>query len=184
MNKVIEGNIEAIAQASDFIENLKEGEYSREHNAVFVSSIGQHLRHVLDLYFALIHPKQTWLVDYDHRRRGFLVETKRKQGLKELKIVRQWLKELTEEQICQPCTIQTEVKLSCSKPVLVQTTIERELCFVASHLTHHLALMAAMARSRGQDVEVGVGMAPATLTHLRSQQKAGSSKKTRTEDVT
>ncbi|WP_281647231.1 DinB family protein [Parendozoicomonas sp. Alg238-R29] len=170
MNKVIKGNIETIDQLSDFIGGLSEAEYNYTHGTVLSSSIGQHLRHILDLYHSLMTSSGFELVDYDIRRRGAALETDKSAGVAELKAIRQWVIELTSQQLEGFCTVKTEVMLSDSSSVTAESTVQRELCFVSSHLTHHLALMAISAKLAGCEVSDNVGLAPATASFVRSQQ--------------
>ena len=176
MNKIIKGNLEAIDQLVDFLRDLTDGDYNYTHGTILSSSIGQHLRHILDLYHVLMASSQGELVDYDIRRRGAALEKDRGAGLKELAEVRQWITELTGAQLQAICKIKTEVMLSDSSSIETESSIGRELCFVSSHLTHHLALMAVLAKLAGCQVDESLGVAPATATFLRTQktEKAAS----------
>jgi len=55
---------------------------------LFDSTIGQHLRHILDLYMALIEPHGTGNINYDIRRRGIALEHQRAAGIAELRQVK------------------------------------------------------------------------------------------------
>ena len=103
MNKIIKGNLEAIDQLVDFLRDLTDDDYNYTHGTILSSSIGQHLRHILDLYHVLMASSQGELVDYDIRRRGAALEKDRGAGLKELAEVRQWITELTEVQLQAVC---------------------------------------------------------------------------------
>lgn len=133
-----------------------------------MSSIGQHLRHILDLYQVMIDPQQDELVDYDVRRRGLALETEKEAGLLELRSLRGWLQALSPEFLKQEVQVKTEVLLSETCSVQLPTTIARELIFTASHLTHHLALMVTIAKVIGYKVNDAVGLAPATNTFVES----------------
>lgn len=47
----------------------------------------------------------------------------------------------------------------------------RELCFVSSYLTHHLAIMAVIAKFFGHKVNEKLGVEPTTVIFLRNQQQ-------------
>ena len=49
----------------------------------------------------------------------------------------------------------------------VESSLGRELVFVASHAVHHYALLAAHLRQLGLPVPEGFGLAPATVAHAR-----------------
>ena len=170
MNKILKGNLETIDQLIDFLRDLTDEDYNYTHGTILSSSIGQHLRHILDLYYALMASSNVELVDYDIRRRGAALETDRGAGLKELSDIRQWVSELSETQLQAICRIKTEVMLSDSSSIETESSVGRELCFVSSHLTHHLALMAVLAKLAGCQVDESLGVAPATASFLRAQE--------------
>ncbi len=153
-----------------FIEGLSDAEYQFCAKPWFDSSIGQHLRHIIDLYLALINRANADVINYDVRRRGHGVESVRNIGLQELNGIRQWVSEITSEEIEQQTTVSTEVAMSSQQTAEFASSFGRELCFASSHLTHHLALMAVIAKMTGKDVDPTLGLAAATATHLREQE--------------
>lgn len=168
MNTIIKGNIEVVDQLRLCIEQLTNTGYSSPQPPFFSSSVGQHLRHVLDCYLALRNTAQTGKADYDVRHRGQEMEHCRQTGLKALAELRQWLVSLPESALEKSCAIKTEMLLSEPVPVEVSTTMARELCFAALHLTHHQAMIAALIRVQGGTVPETLGLAPATASFLRS----------------
>lgn len=171
MIKVINGSIDSLEQMIDFIDGLSDEVYKQAPTPLFDSSIGQHLRHILDLYMALIMASDLQTINYDVRRRGLALETDRGEGLKELVLVCNWLKSLDEAVLELPTTISTEVSVCSEQTANFLSTVGREVCFTSAHLIHHLALMAAIAKFLGQTVNADLGVAPTTATFLRSQQQ-------------
>jgi len=53
-----------------------------------------------------------------------------------------------------------------SPPVVVTTSLGRELAFVLSHTVHHSALVAVMVKLLGNMVPERLGYAPATIAYL------------------
>ena len=170
MNKIINGSIESLDQMIEFIKGLSDESYKTAPKPLFDSSIGQHLRHILDVYMAIINADDFEKINYDIRRRGLALETVRTEGLIELNVVRHWLVNLDEDSLILPTTVHTEVSVCSEQPAQMVSSIGRELCFASSHLTHHLAIMAAVAKFLGHKVSAEVGVAPTTATFLRSQQ--------------
>jgi len=171
MIKVINGSIESLEQMIEFIQSLSDDIYQKAPKPLFDSSIGQHLRHILDLYMALITANDLQAINYDVRRRGLALETNKDEGIKELILICDWLKSLDLELLELPTSISTEVSISSAQNANLVSTVGREICFASSHLTHHLALMAAIAKFLGQKVSNDLGVAPTTATFLRSQQQ-------------
>ncbi|MEH6449708.1 MAG: DinB family protein [Oleispira sp.] len=168
MYKVILGSIEILHELVQLIQQLDDDSYRCPPQPLFNSPIGSHVRHILDIYQALILEQHN-LIDYDLRRRGNDVETKRVAALKELIEIENWLMALKEEQFSEVKIVKTEVCLSQQESMNFTSTLGRELCFASSHVTHHLALIVAIARSMNIQVNGQLGIAPATATFLRQQ---------------
>ena len=168
LENVLRGNLEVVDQLIEFVESLSDEDYRFNSSELFMSSIGQHLRHILDLYQVMITPEQEGLVDYDVRRRGLALETERQMGLLELRTLRNWLQNLSPESLQQDVQVKTEVLLSETCSVNLPSTFARELVFTASHLMHHLALMVTIAKVIGHKVDDAVGLAPATNTFVEN----------------
>ena len=168
---IVQGNLEAIDQLAKFINGLSSMEYQFTDSELYESSIGQHLRHVLDLYHALIHPEQPDVIDYDKRRRGLPLESHKEPAMLELAEIHQWLGHLTEQQLGATHTVKTEILLSSSISVTMPSSLARELCFTSSHLIHHLAQMASIAKLAGHSVDNNIGQAPATVSFIRNETK-------------
>jgi uncharacterized damage-inducible protein DinB len=169
MDKVIKGSIESLEQVIDFIQELSDEIYMQIPEPLSNSSIGQHLRHILDLYMALIMSSDLQNINYDVRRRGLALETDRNEGIKELFVVCDWLKSLDLTLLNIETHISTEVSVYSEVTANFSSTVGREVCFVSTHLTHHLALMAVIAKFLGHTVSPDLGVAPTTATFLRSQ---------------
>lgn len=171
MNKIISGSIESLEQMIDFITGLSDEAYKKAPKPLFNSSIGQHLRHILDVYMALMNSDNITEINYDIRRRGLDLETVRSEGLRELNLIHKWLSALNPDVLTLPISIRSEVSVCSEQSAQMASSMGRELCFASSHLTHHLALMAAIAKFLGHEVNDEFGVAPTTATFLRSQQQ-------------
>ena len=169
MHKVILGSIEVLHQLVQFIQQLDDESYSCSPQPLFDSPIGNHVRHILDIYQALMQDQHS-LIDYDQRRRGADVESKRVAALKELIIIENWLMALDSSEFETVKIVKTEVCVSQQNSEKFTSTLGRELCFASSHATHHLALLVAIAKSMNIKINGQLGIAPATATFLRKQQ--------------
>ena len=167
MNKFIQGHLESLDQLVTFIESLDEADYQYIAEPWFVSSIGEHLRHIVDLYLAMMNSADLKNIDYDVKRRGSPIEASKKLGLSELVKIRLWLCQISIEEMQQDILISTETALSFQHAEVFKSSFGRELCFASSHLMHHLAIMGAIAKLAGIKVDPTLGLAPATATHVR-----------------
>jgi len=170
MNKIVTSNLESLDQMIMFIESLSDAEYQYVPKPLFDSSIGQHLRHILDLFIALVSSTNKE-VNYDIRRRGAPVETDRQLGLQELNDIRVWVSNISDKDISRKILVHTETALNTQQTDMFKSSFRRELCFASSHLVHHLAIMAAIAKMAGKEVDSKLGLAPATATYVRELER-------------
>lgn len=172
MNSLIRSNIEAIEQMLSFIQQLNNTEYQYSAKPYVDSTIGQHLRHILDIYTAVLNAAEEQTantIDYNIRRRGAALETQRSAGIEELQqLSERLLKRVTKPLDCA-VVVTSETSINEYKNETFPSTLARELCFAASHLTHHLAIMAIIAKLSGKEVCSSMGTAPSTATFIREQ---------------
>jgi len=162
MQMLIDANHALLEQAITLISGLDEDDYSKPMQAYGSGSIGQHLRHVLDHYQALL-VHQHDVIDYDHRRRDNPVESNKTLALAEIKRILTLLPTLVD----QPIRVRSEISPHAQQVDEVHSTMKRELLFVTSHAVHHFALIALLLRLQGMAVPADFGVAPATLSHQR-----------------
>ena len=163
---VIKGNIEGVDQGVALLTSMTNEQYCMRAKPYVNSCIGEHLRHVLDLYYAL--KEQVEIINYDVRRRGALVESCRVTGLNELQQIKTWLLSLQPSMMNNKMIMSTEVSVIDTSVAQVETSLIRELIFVSSHAVHHYALMDISAKLCDFDTPDNMGVAPATLTALRN----------------
>ena len=149
----------------------------------YSESVGPHLRHVIEHYEALMSALRTEpmdihspLVDYDARAREPRFERDpyaaqmRRRGLQ---TCLQRLRGNGTTTFAQTVTVRSLIGHTGAIELFVQSTISRELIFLASHTVHHFALLEALARARGASFGANFGRAPATVANDRLTEKHG-----------
>ncbi|MEM7562555.1 MAG: DinB family protein [Pseudomonadota bacterium] len=172
LTTIISANIETLDQTIGFLSDLDNSTFNAVMEPWMSSSIGGHLRHIADTYRAVILAQQSRQVDFNFRRRNSGIETHLQQARKEIRNIRQWIENL-DQNLNYPLSLVTEVTLTKSRGVELNSNLARELVFASSHAIHHLAQMATLARLQGLNVNAAVGIAAATATHRRSTALAG-----------
>ncbi len=171
---IIAGNIQAIDQALAFLMQLSDSHYVSVQTPYVNSSIGQHMRHIVDVFFAVTRRIDPSLIDYDLRRRGADIETSREIAIRELNEVRDWMVSydiLPGRGDDERIAIRTEVMLQDTLSVEIESSIVRELVFASSHAVHHFALISVIAKLQGVKLDESFGLAPATASFLRNEAK-------------
>lgn len=150
-----------LAQASGFIAMLDDRLYASPCPAASGGSIGQHLRHALDHYAALL-VRPGGVIDYDHRERGVAMETCRATAEAAMDDLRAALTVVRSDELDKPATVRVMVSRD-GRTVDLATTLGRELAFATHHALHHHAMMRFIAESFGVRPPAEFGYAPSTL---------------------
>jgi len=154
MHKIISGCIEVLEQAEAFLCSSTQSSYQAITEPYFISSCGEHMRHVLDHFSAVSAHEQSGIIDYDSRQRGSDIET--------------WLCSVDNEKLEAPLFVQTEVSISTQDISHTPSCLGRELIFASAHAIHHFSMMSIAMKMQNLQADTSFGMAPATQTHLRS----------------
>lgn len=172
---VIKGNAEAINQGVNLISLISDEQYTHIASPYVSSSIGEHFRHIVDLYLAVMNGIEKGVIDYDVRRRGAPIETSRAHAIKELEGIGQWMGKMWDYvqgalvDADKPVMVLSEVSLRDTERVRVESTYARELIFTSSHAVHHFSVIGIIAKLQNIDVEAGLGVAPATASYIRDK---------------
>jgi uncharacterized damage-inducible protein DinB len=160
--------IVVLDQLYDVIDRLGDEQYTRKPIGVITSTIGAHVRHCLDHVRELLRVAHGRELDYDRRERGTEIETRRAAALELISELRQQLPELD----ASDRPIQVSTLLAADQPpVVVRSSVAREVAFVLSHTIHHHALIGVMVKLLGGWLPDKFGYAPSTVAHLATAAK-------------
>ena len=142
------------------VESLGEHTYRAAPRASS-GSAGEHVRHCLDHARALIAGMAARQMSYDSRLRGTAVETDPRAAGEEIDRLCAALDQLNTDDMSTWLTLETQTHRG-APPIRVETTIGRELAFVAQHTIHHCATLAVLLEGMGIAVPERFGYAPST----------------------
>ena len=134
----------------------------------YASPVGMHLRHVIEHYDALLFPLEPGSVDYDRRPRDRELETQPAVARARLQALKTRLLEGPQAQLASPLQVRGLGGLAGDFEFAVDSSLGRELAFVASHAIHHFALLLGHCKQQGIPLGAQFGRAPATVAHERS----------------
>jgi uncharacterized damage-inducible protein DinB len=163
---LIASNITLLGQAREAVAALHREQYAQAPQG-FHSSIGQHIRHILDHYQSLLHT-QGDIVDYERRERNTPVESDPMAALAQITQVSNQLFQLPARRL----HLQIEACHADAQNTTAQTSTERELMFVLSHTVHHFAIIGIYLRVLGISAPADFGVAPSTLRFKAQQASA------------
>ncbi len=162
-----------LSQCRAFLAHVSPEVYTCRCEAMFGSTIGQHVRHALDHFSAVLTALDGEIIDYDDRERQTPVESDVGAAASRIESLLQRLGALTEDR--DGSTVRVRVMLdSDGTEAVLGSTLARELAFAAHHAVHHQAMITTIAQEQGLRVPEGFGKAPSTRKHERDAGECAS----------
>lgn len=151
----------SIQQLTDALDQLTAEQYSAASANLSGSSIGQHTRHIIELYQCLLNGYEQQYVCYDDRKRDVRIETDlafAKQSL--LNIASSVEREDIQLQLAGVYDDEAQEQLQLS------TNYYRELLYNYEHTIHHMALIRVGLKEAGAaSIAENFGIASSTIRH-------------------
>lgn len=175
LNQVKFDNAILIKQLSDFVLALSPEHYQQANQSLSSGAIGAHVRHIIEHYQSLLSvlnsampsPKTDPLqVDYDARARNVIFEQCAHAASTEMLSLLKVINGLTSDQLV---SVYCSTNINEASEAAGSSTI-RELVFLHSHTTHHMAIIRLLALSIGVSVNDGFGKATSTKRFEKSVQ--------------
>lgn len=141
--------------------------HAGEHAGRYAGPVGSHLRHVIEHYDALLFPAASGVADYDSRPRSGVLDRQPDLAAARVRALQQRLVALEREDLTAPVEVRGKGGLGGEFDFDVDSSLGRELAYVASHAIHHFALLKSQARLQGLILGADFGKAPATVAHER-----------------
>lgn len=127
---------ELFFQLRELINKLSDQEYCQPIPSLSNNSIGQHVRHVLELFTCLLSGMDKGTVNYDNRKRDTQIEEQRNKAV-----------ELTDHILSRliaknkPLLLEVCYDTSSDKYQILDSNFYRELAYNIEHTIHHMALI-------------------------------------------
>lgn len=161
-------NQEAIKQllsVQSILSQIKDEDYNASLTMLKGASIGKHIRHIVEFYECLLFNNLDNIVNYDSRKRNFLLE-------ESVKYTEDFITEI----------IDTLEKIKSNKRILLvskyqdqsismESSIYREITYNIEHTVHHLAIMSIVIPLHFDYINLSTnfGYADSTIQYLESQ---------------
>jgi hypothetical protein len=127
---------EIFAQLSQSIRLLDAAEYRQPSQRLFNATIGQHVRHIIELFQCLQQGYEAGVVNYDKRERNLLLEQDKDFALEQLVLLFTNM-----ERDNKTLVLQAIYDEHSNEPELIPTNYLREVAYNLEHTIHHMALI-------------------------------------------
>ncbi|MGI9279668.1 MAG: hypothetical protein ACR2PX_08550 [Endozoicomonas sp.] len=155
-------NISTLSELESVLLHLSEKQYKKT-SSLLSSSVGTHVRHIIEFYHCFFKGLDYGAIDYDNRPRNHTLEESVEQAIDYLKNIHLLLS--GHDMTHYPETVAVVAVMNSGSPIQTSSSIIRELLFLQGHTTHHLALIALMLEQEGIKLPVDFGLATSTRLH-------------------
>jgi uncharacterized damage-inducible protein DinB len=156
---------EILNQISELVSELSDEQYNVMLPILSNSSIGKHVRHIVEFYQCLTNGLSEGYVNYDKRERNLLLENNRGYTKNAIKIISNCIAIIQDNSLLLNTSHDNTVST-------MNTSIFRELTYNMEHAIHHLAIIKIGVKNSFEEVNLSENMGVANSTILYQQQLA------------
>lgn len=127
---------QVFAQLSGALIQLTDTEYEKPSAILFNATIGQHIRHIIELFLCLENGYREGIVNYEKRKRDSRIESDRNFAVQLLNNIYQELDKPNKELL-----LESEDYVDSAVVVALPTNYYREIAYNLEHTIHHMALI-------------------------------------------
>ena len=123
-------------QLADSLNQLSQVEYSQPCTTLFNNTIGQHVRHIIELFQCLEKGYDSGVVNYEKRKRDTAIEADKELASRLLLEIHGGLSKEN-----KALTLEASYDDHTTEPILFDTNYNREIAYNLEHTIHHMALI-------------------------------------------
>lgn len=142
----------------DLLHQLNDEQFSLKHAELSNASIGEHTRHIIELYQCLVENYNNGIINYDLRKRNLIIQTQTNDAIMAIETLLNKVdkknKNLKIEQGKNECLLS------------IETNYFRELLYNLEHSIHHQALIkVALLKFSEIKISKNFGVARSTIEY-------------------
>lgn len=153
-------------QLSATLDQLSQEQFVQPSKTLFNATIGQHVRHIIELFQCLESGYDQGLVNYEKRKRDLRIETDKDFAAGLLTEVYNGLNKENKQLQLEACYDEHEVE-----PITIATNFYREVAYNLEHTIHHMALI-RVGLNEVSDIQIPEEFGVASSTTKYRQQCA------------
>lgn len=150
-------------QLAETIKQLSPQQYSQPCANLVNNTIGQHVRHIIELFQCLEKGYPDSYVNYEKRKRDVTIETNKDLALQLLQDIHSNLSRPDKELV-----LQASYDDHSTEPISIKTNYYREIAYNLEHTIHHMALIRVGINEVAEiAIPENFGVASSTVKHRK-----------------
>jgi uncharacterized damage-inducible protein DinB len=155
-----------LKEIKSMINSMDNEQYTAKSALLSNSSIGQHVRHILEFYICLLDGYHKGVVNYDKRERNISIEIDNDFASNSIDSIIENFEGIGED---APLQLEASFNGIIDDVIIIKSSIARELAYCLEHSIHHQALIKIGLHELKCDslVNSNFGVAPATIRYKK-----------------
>lgn len=151
-------------QLSSTLEQLTPAEYSQPSKLLNNASIGQHVRHIIELFIQLEKGYDHGVINYEKRKRDIRIETDKEYAAELMHNIYTHL-----DRPAKTLLLEAAYDDSSDETFTVETNYHREIVYNLEHTVHHMALIRVGVNDVSKlQLPEGFGVASSTIKYRKA----------------
>ncbi len=151
-------------QLSESLGELSPEEYTQPSTILFNATIGQHTRHLIELFIELEKGYESGVVNYEKRKRDYRIETDKEAAIDLLRTIYLQLSKPDKNLV-----LDANYDEHLNACMHISTNYYRELLYNLEHTVHHMALIrVGINEVSSVDVPEEYGVASSTIKYRKT----------------
>jgi hypothetical protein len=147
-------------ELTDLVSQLSDSDYCFPCYDLSNATIGEHTRHIIEMFQCLENQYQNGIVNYDDRKRDYLIQTNTAVAKESIDVIL--------NQIDKPNKNLQLQQIVDGEELLIESNYYRELLYNLEHCIHHQALMkVAIMQSAAVQIDSNFGVARSTIEYRK-----------------
>lgn len=156
------------AQLNESLQQLSNEEYTEQCPTLFNATIGQHVRHIIELFICLEQGYEKGLINYEKRKRDYTIESQKEVAIELLQKIPVHFHVRDKNLL-----LQATYDEHSNDTVLISTNYFRELVYNLEHTVHHMALIRVGINEVSKvEVPEEFGVASSTIKYKKTTKAA------------
>lgn len=147
-----------LLELSDLVSQLSDKDYCFPCYNLSNATIGEHTRHIIELFQCLENQYENGVVNYDSRKRDYLIQTNTDFAQECIATIL--------NQVEKPNKILQLQQIVDGETLLIESNYDRELLYNLEHCIHHQALIkVALIQIATVEIDENFGVARSTIEY-------------------
>ncbi len=146
----------ALNELTSLLNQISNDDYTSQCKELSNSTIGEHTRHIIEMFQCLENQYESGLVNYDKRNRDYRIQTDTAFAIECIESVKNQLTKDNKKIVLQ--------QIVDEEQLIIESNYFRELLYNLEHCTHHQALIkVAVLKLEHLQIDANFGVAQSTI---------------------